>query len=477
MPPPTPTPTLAQRITELEKWVWRNPREDNFFLYWIRRFLRICITIIADLRSGDLNLRAMSLVYTTLLSLVPFLAITFSLLKGFGAHNQIEPVLLNFLEPLGDQRFEITENIIGFVDNIQVGVLGTVGLLFLLFSVVSLLQKAEESFNDIWGIVHARSMAARFSDYLSVLLVGPLLIFLSVGMTASMRGAAVIETILGIDLVDSFVTQISAFFPYLILTAAFTFIYAFIPNTRVRLVPALLAGAVSAGLWKILGLIFAKFVAGSAKYALIYSTFATLLLFMIWLYMAWMVVLIGASIAYYCQNPTNQAVSGQRLTLSIRMRESVAIAVCRLIGEHFYTQKHELTAEALARILRIPAKSVLRVLSALENEGILRRTHEPSPGFIPGRPFEDTSLWDVVQAVRRDGEKHGVHALFSERLKDVAAVSELFDQAGAASLGKITIKDFALPKAKKTAKPRKTGARRKAAAKRKAGRTKKTAEK
>jgi membrane protein len=455
---------LTEKIADFKKWLWRNPREESFPVFWLRRVLRLCAAVQADIRQGDLNLRAMSLVYTTLLSLVPLLAISFSVLKGFGVHNQIEPALLNFLEPLGEKRIEITSNIIGFVDNIQVGVLGTVGLLFLLFSVLSLLQKAEASFNNIWGVVQARSLAARFSDYLSVLLVGPLLIFISIGMTASMRGAGWIDRMLGAKTVETVATHFSVLLPYLILTAAFAFIYAFIPNTRVRLVPALVAGAVSAALWKTLGVLFAKFIAGSANYTLIYSTFATLLFFMIWMYLAWMVVLVGASIAYYCQNPSNQAAAGQNMILSIRMRETVAISVCRMIAENFYHDKPVLNVEALARALKVPAKSVARVMDALESDGILKRTNGRTPGFIPGKPFEETTLWDVLTAVRSDGEKPGVNMAFLERGSDVEAVCQAFDAAGRTALGKTTVKKFALPAVKGTAKRRKKTARGKAAA-------------
>jgi len=456
--------TLTERITDFKKWLWRNPREESFPVFWLRRVLRLSAAVLADMRHGDLNLRAMSLVYTTLLSLVPLLAISFSVLKGFGVHNQIEPALLNFLEPLGEKRIEITESIIGFVDNIQVGVLGTVGLLFLLFSVLSLLQKAEASFNNIWGVVQARSLAARFSDYLSVLLVGPLLIFISIGMTASMRGAGFIDRMIGADTVEAVANHVGVFLPYVILTAAFAFIYAFIPNTRVRLVPALVAGAVSAALWKTLGVLFAKFIAGSANYTLIYSTFATLLFFMIWLYLAWMVVLVGASIAYYCQNPSNQAASGQNMFLSIRMRETVAMAVCRMIAENFYHDKPVLNAEALARVLKVPAKAVVRVLDALESGGILRRTNGRTPGYIPGKPFEETTLWDILTALRNDGERPGVNMVFLERGSGVEAARQTFEIAGQAALGTMTVKDFALPPVKGTAKRRKKTVRGKAAA-------------
>ncbi len=132
------------------------------------RLVHILYAVVRDLGDGMLRLRAMSLVYTTLLSLVPLLAISFSVLKGFGVHNQIEPMLLNFLAPLGEKGVEITEYIITFVERIKVGVLGAVGLGLLVYTVVSLMQKIERSFNDTWHVTRHRSLAQRFSGYLSV---------------------------------------------------------------------------------------------------------------------------------------------------------------------------------------------------------------------------------------------------------------------------------------------------------------------
>jgi len=455
--------TQKDMSDQFHRWVWKNPRGEGFVSFWFRRIVRLCVALAKDVQQGEINLRAMSLVYTTLLSLVPLLAISFSVLKGFGVHNQIEPALLKLLEPLGEKSHDITANIIGFVDNIQVGVLGTVGLLFLLYSVLSLLQKVERSFSDIWGIVHPRSMAARFSDYLSVLLIGPLLIFISIGMTASMRNTGIIEKITGIDVMNEAASHVAFLVPYIILTLAFAFIYAFIPNTKVRLGPALVAGAVSAALWKILGMVFAKFVSGSSNYTVIYSTFATLMFFMIWLYLVWMVVLIGASIAYYCQNPSNQVMAGRRLILSMRMRETVALAVCRLIADHFYNEKDFWTVDRLSRELRVPTQSIHRVLEALENQSIVESTHDTPMRYVPGKPFEEISVWDVLHAVRVDGEKPGMNLDVLRRHDDVDHVMGLLDGAGQTSLGKITVKDFLNMQTSKRKK--KAPAKKKAAAK------------
>ncbi|MCK7580267.1 MAG: YihY/virulence factor BrkB family protein [Chromatiales bacterium] len=157
------------------------------------RSARLVHAVVRDFADGQLTLRAMSLVYTTLLSLVPLLALSFSVLKGFGVHNQVRPALLAFLAPLGDKGVQITEQTIGFIDNIRVGVLGAVGLGLLIYTVTALLQKIELSFNYVWRVKRLRPLAQRFSQYLSVLTIGPVLVFSAIGITASLieqcRGA------------------------------------------------------------------------------------------------------------------------------------------------------------------------------------------------------------------------------------------------------------------------------------------------
>jgi hypothetical protein len=169
---------------------------------WRRRALRLArlaIVLFRDLAYGQLTLWAMSLVYTTLLSFVPLLALSFSVLKAFGVHNQIEPMLERLLAPLGASADEISPRIIEFVDHTNVGVLGSAGLALLLYTVVSLVQKIEESFNFIWHIAEPRSITERFSLYLSALLVGPILIFAAVGITAATLNIEVVREVLALE--------------------------------------------------------------------------------------------------------------------------------------------------------------------------------------------------------------------------------------------------------------------------------------
>ncbi len=147
--------------------------------------LRLIFVAAWEFKESVLSIRATSLVYTTLLSLVPFLAVTFSVLKAFGIHQEIEPLLGHALEPLGEKGQEITESIIGFVDNLKVGVLGAVGVAGLFYTTYSLIAKIEEALNSVWRVQNGRPLARQFTDYLSVLLVGPVFVFTAFGLTAS----------------------------------------------------------------------------------------------------------------------------------------------------------------------------------------------------------------------------------------------------------------------------------------------------
>jgi membrane protein len=185
--------TLTQLAGALERLVWENdPRHLPAWRALMIRYLRIGHAVIRELAAGQLTLRAMSLVYTTLLSLVPLLAVSFSVLKGLGVHNQFEPVLQNLLAPMGEQGAEVTARVLEFVENIRAGVLGSLGLGFLIYVVVSMIQKIEGAFNYTWHVSANRSLSQRFSNYLSVILVGPVLIVSALGLTASISHDATV---------------------------------------------------------------------------------------------------------------------------------------------------------------------------------------------------------------------------------------------------------------------------------------------
>ncbi|RMD59611.1 MAG: YihY family inner membrane protein, partial [Nitrospirae bacterium] len=265
----------------------------NFFIYGIweidinrlnkpkaalLKFVRLIYLLVDEIMNGQLTMRAMGLVFTTLLSLVPLLAVAFSMLKAFGVQYAISDTLYNFLSPLGPKADEITAKIIEFVDNIKVGVLGSLGLIILLYNVISVMKKIEDAFNYIWKTKKSRPFFRRFSDYMSVLLVGPVFIYSAIGITASMKSNVFLQKISSIEIFGSFIDNIFLIMPYVFVCAAFTFVYIFIPNTKVQFSSALIGGIVAGFIWQSAGEAFASLVVSSTKYDAIYSGFAILIM-------------------------------------------------------------------------------------------------------------------------------------------------------------------------------------------------------
>lgn len=369
------------------------------------RTLRLLFVLIRELSSGQLNLRAMSLVYTTLLSLVPLLAVSFSVLKAFGVHNQVEPLLFNLVSPLGEKGNELVVTILSFVENMKVGVLGAVGLALLLYTVVSLIQKVEMAFNYVWRTKASRSLSRRFSDYLSVIMVGPVLVFSAIGMTASVMSSSVVQSLIAIEPFGSLVVMLSKLMPFVLIILAFTFVYMFVPNIKVK-VRAALVGALAGGvLWQTTGIIFAAFASSSTKYAAIYSGFAILILFMIWLYLSWLILLVGAQVAYYYQHPEHVRLSNQRLPMSAIFRERLGLLVMYWIARHFEREGKPWTLEALSQQLHVPGDNLDEVLSLLQQRGLLVESASDTPEYLLVHDPEKLTVAALLAVLREANEE------------------------------------------------------------------------
>ncbi len=434
----------GQLLRAIETAIWTNPAEPvPTWKARLLRVVRVSVVLIRDIWEGQLTLRAMSLVYTTLLSIVPLLALSFSVLKAFGVHNQTEPMLLRFLAPLGPKGEEVSHQIIQFIQNMNVGVLGSVGLALLLYTAVSLMQKIEESFNYIWHISQPRSLGERFSRYLSVLLVGPILLFAALGMTATAMNIGIVRDVLALEPFGQLVYELGRVTPYLLVIGAFTFVYMFIPNTRVELGPALTGGIIGGVLWQTAGMAFAVFVASSSKYSAIYSGFAILILFLIWLYLSWLILLFGASVAFYQQHPEYLVAEGGEPRLSNRMRERLALVIVSLIGANYLTGRTTWTLRQLTQALSVPMHAVEVVFAALEQGKLLIKSNDDPPGYLPARDLGAISVRQLLEAVRSAGEDRFLNPASLPVSIPVAQVLARLDQALSAATANVTLRDLA----------------------------------
>jgi membrane protein len=352
-----------------------------------------------------LDARAAGLVYTTLLSLVPFLAVTFSVLKAFGVHQMIEPVLGQALQPLGEKGAEITAQVIGFVNNVQVGVLGVVGIAGLIYTTYSLIDKVEETFNAIWRVRLGRSWGRKFTDYLSVILVGPLLVMTAFGLLASVQSNALVQRVLEIQPFGYVAVWAAQFMPFVILSGLFSFLYKYVPNTSVRLTSALVGGLTAAILWGIAGQAFAVFVVESSKYSAIYSGFAILILFLLWLYIGWVIILVGAQVAFFHQHPAAYRTQFLRAHDTYAFRERLALVLLVHITRRYLEGAPPAQPAQLASEVDMPVSVAEEQVDELIGHGFLCRILDPE-GIGLVKPPDLIPVTDVLQAIRH-GEPAG----------------------------------------------------------------------
>lgn len=364
--------------------------------------LRNLYAVLRDIISGQLTLRSMSLVYTTLLSVVPLVAFSFSVLKGLGVHRDLESRLYTVLEPLGDKGVEITDKLMTLVNNVNGSVLGGIGLAFFIYTAISMVQKIEESFNYVWYVSKPRSFSRRFTEYMLILLLGPVAIAIALGALASLQNEAIVQWAAHNAILGPVFSATSKLTPFLVVTAVFTALYKYMPNTEVRFRSALVGGLTGGFLWAALGMIFAAFVANSARTQAIYASFVIAITTLIWLYLNWLILLIGSQLAFYFQNPAYMRIGRREPRLSNAMRERLALNIMLIVGAAFRDSNKSVNQRALSEELCIPSITVTPIIMALANKGLL--TTLENDDLLPGREMSRITLHDILEVVRIDGE-------------------------------------------------------------------------
>jgi len=406
--------------------------------------IRLFHVAIKEFNEGELTLRAMSLVYTTMLALVPLLAVSFSVLKAFGVHNQAEPIIRNFLHALGPKGDELTVKIVSFVDNVRAGILGTVGLALLIYTVVSLLKKVEESLNHIWKIRRPRTFLQRLNDYTSTILLGPILIFTAIGITATVLNTSIVKGLQSIEPFGTLFLIAGKLVPFVLACLAFSMVYIIIPNTKVKISSALVGGLIAGTLWQLSGWAFASFVAASTKYTAIYSGFAITLIFMIWLYLSWLILLTGGVISFHYQYPQPLTVRKEPFHLSNRLKERLSFIIVILVGYRFHMRQPNWTLDTLLRRLDLPFEPVQDVLDLLEKKKIIRSTSDNPPEIMVATDLSEMTVkefWHTIRGAEED--VFSIEEQFLSMPPVDAILKELTDSVDT-GLGERTIMDLVM---------------------------------
>jgi membrane protein len=362
------------------------------------RWLRYPAALIRDWLGGELNIRAMSLAYTTLLSLVPLLVFSFAILKGLGARGDLRFLIHEFFRPVGGAATQLTESVMQSVANMRGELLGTIGLLFLVYTVLATIQKVEGSFNFVWRVERPRSFGRRFTEYLSVMILGPILLAVAIGLLGSAEHSpfalwlhAVAPLAVAMDVLGRIV-------PYVIVTVVFTFMYAFMPNTHVQGRAALIGGVTAGVIWALVGKVFTAVILYSSQMVAVYTGFAIVLTTLIWVYLSWLILLIGAQLAFYVQFPQYLRHGQAAIELTASDREQAGLSIMYLIGRDYGAGKTYWNASRLATELDVPGTALAPVLARLERSGLIIATEKEQ--FLPGRDPSGILLTDILDALR-----------------------------------------------------------------------------
>lgn len=385
------------------------------------RILRYPYAVARDLAHGDINLRAMGLVYTTLLSVVPLIAFAFAVLKGFGAHRDLEPIVYEFFRPMGQAgASEITKRIMQFADNVSSGVIGSVGFALLVWTLLGTIQKVEDSFNFLWRVEQPRSFARRVAEYLSLLIIGPILLVGFLGLSHATFGPAFKTAVTEVPVLQLVAQQLLKLSPYVMVTSFFTVLYMFVPNTRVYWKPALI-GAVTAGvLWAAVGKMFTALVLVSARLTIVYAGFAFIVAALLWTYFGWLILLAGTQLSFYIQNPTYLRIGLQPLRLSCSEMEQLALKVMYLVARTHMNGGPRWTINKLAIELGLPGIAIAQIGAGMEKSGLLIVTEDDE--FVPGRDISRIGVQEILHVARNQRSGHsparGVEIPSVDKLSD-----------------------------------------------------------
>lgn len=384
--------------------LWKfNLNELNFIKKSIFYFLKTTFLVINGFIKDQCLLRASALTYTTTLSIVPFLAVAFSVAKGFGF--QYSNYIQKFLLKVSAGRVEVVNKIIEYINNTNVATLGAIGVGTLIFTVISVLNNIEKAFNTIWGVTKSRKFGRKFVDYLSITIVYPFLTIVAISATTTLQSSKFLQKLLGTSIFSNVYLVLLKLLPYISVWLALTFIYYFMPNTKVKILPALIGAIIGGTLWQLAQIFYIKFQIGVAKYNAIYGSFSQIPLFLVWLYISWVIVLLGSEVSFAIQNIKQYEYETESLNVSLIEKEKISLKIMLLLAKNFYDKGEKISNEAIASQLNLPIKLVNEILFILEKSGlVIEIKKDSSLYYIPGKPVEKISFYDVIMAIRSYGE-------------------------------------------------------------------------
>jgi len=341
---------------------------------------------------------AAALTYTTVFALIPLLAVTFSLFHAFGGLKELEekirPLILKVMVPGAQEKLIAT--IDSLIERLNAGAIGAVGTVLVFLSAIFLIGQLEMILNEIWGLKKHRPFFYRLALYWTAITVGPPLLALSIGIPATLSSYQAVNWLENYINLDFF-----TFLPYILIWCAFTGLYTFMPNTKVRFLPAAIGGIMGGTIWQIAGIGFTLYTSKILVYSKIYGSLGLIPLFFLWLFISWSIFLLGAELSFTFQNFQLLRNGLKVHSPSYKEREYLSLRILIAIGKNFLAKKTPLTFKGIAKQLNLPPNLTKELISSLLDSNLLIELDGyEQEAYIPGRSLDAIRISDVIYTVK-----------------------------------------------------------------------------
>jgi membrane protein len=408
--PMTDSLTLKTKLINFIRTdIWRVRAKDlPRTRYFLVKQLRILILTVRGFRKNKCPLSASALTFYSVLSIVPVVAMAFGIAKGFGFQKLLEKQLL---EKFQGQE-EVMNRVVAFahslLENTKGGIIAGIGVVFLLWTVIKLLSNIERSFNDIWEVKTHRTYGRKFSDYLSIMLVSPILFILSSSATVfiTTQITVITQKVALIGMFSPVIFIMLKVIPYGLIWILFTFMYILMPNTKVNFSSGLIAGVIAGTIYQIAQWAYITFQVGMARYNAIYGSFAALPLFLIWIQLSWLVVLFGAEISFAYQYVDTYDFEPDCRLIRPSFKRLLSLQISRLVICRFFNAEPPISAIDISKTLETPIRLVQQILDELVEAGILSDTEaqkNKERSYQPARDINTITISAVIKALDQKG--------------------------------------------------------------------------
>ena len=438
---------VLDQIKRLNDAIWHTPLSElSKGKTFVFKQLRIIVLAARGFSNDKVSLRASALTFYSLLSVIPVAAIAFAIAKGFELDKNLETIIMDKFDMYKDMLGPVLIKVRGAIDATRGGYMAGVGVIILFWSVLSLLDHIESSFNHIWQIRSSRPWYRKFTDYLTIMVIAPVFIILSSSITIfiSTQLTDFISNAAILTFFKPLIIFLIKFAPYLLTWITMTILFIIMPNAKVKFIPALISGIIAGTAIQIIQWVYIDLQFGITKLSAIYGSFAAVPLFIVWLQTTWIVVLLGAELSFANQNVSRYEFESDALNISNYQKRALLLMIMQKIIHNFSTGEKPISAETIAVSLKIPvrlARDILQDLTSVNLVSIIHVNEQKERLYQPALDINKLTVSYVFSRL----DKSGVSQIMVAKNKDydkVISMLEKFDKLIAKSDYNILIKDL-----------------------------------